>query len=96
MSNFINKEEALKAIKDSAFGFTYEVGEAYEAVKELVPIDLEEKGKWIRRKNEDCWECSQCHAVLENFDIALHNFYYCYHCGANMQTIDGWMNIENN
>ena len=54
----------------------------------------QKKEKWQRRKGSDCWECSQCHAVLENDDLKMHNFYFCYHCGANMQTIDGWMNIE--
>jgi len=42
------------------------------------------KGKWQRRKGSDCWECSQCHAVLENDDLGMHNFYFCYHCGADM------------
>lgn len=42
------------------------------------------KGKWQRRKDEDCWECSECHAYLDNDDICNHNFYYCYHCGAEM------------
>ena len=54
----------------------------------------EQKGKWQRRKGEDCWECSQCHTVLEDYDIKSHNFYFCYHCGANMMTLDGLVNIE--
>lgn len=53
-----------------------------------------EKGKWQRRKDEDCWECSECHAVLENSDIGNHNFYYCYHCGADMMDICGYMDLE--
>lgn len=52
------------------------------------------KGKWVRRKDEDCWECSECHAVLENSDIGNHNFYYCYHCGADMMDICGYMDLE--
>ena len=52
------------------------------------------KGKWIRRKDKDCWECSECHAVLENSDIENHNFYYCYHCGADMMDICGYMDLE--
>lgn len=52
------------------------------------------KGKWQRRKDEDCWECSECHAVLENSDIGNHNFYYCYHCGADMMDICGYMDLE--
>ena len=52
------------------------------------------KGKWQRRKDEDCWECSECHAVLENSDIGNHNYYYCYHCGADMMDICGYMDLE--
>ena len=52
------------------------------------------KGKWQRRKDEDCWECSECHAVLESDDIVRHNFYYCYHCGADMMNEDGYMKLE--
>ncbi len=52
------------------------------------------KGKWQRRKDSDCWECSQCHAVLENDDLGMHNFYFCYHCGANMMDKSGYMDIE--
>ena len=52
------------------------------------------KGRWQRRKGFDCWECSECHAVLESDDIARHNFYYCYHCCADMMNEDGYMNLE--
>ena len=52
------------------------------------------KGRWQRRKGSDCWECSQCHAVLESDDIVRHNFYYCYHCGADMMSKDGWAEYE--
>ena len=54
----------------------------------------QKKGRWQRRNGADCWECSQCHAVLENDDLGMHNFYYCYHCGANMMNKSGYMDIE--
>lgn len=54
----------------------------------------QKKGKWQRRKGSDCWECSECHAVLENSDVGNHNFYYCYHCGADMMDKSGYMDIE--
>ncbi len=59
-----------------------------------VPTKERNKGKWQRRKDEDCWECSECHAVLENSDVGNHNFYYCYHCGADMMDICGYMEME--
>lgn len=60
---------------------------------EQIPT-AESNGKWQRRKGSDCWECSECHAVLESDDIKSHNFYYCYHCGANMMNEDSYMNLE--
>lgn len=57
-------------------------------------INVPRKGKWQRRKGGDCWECSECHAVLENDDLGMHNFYFCYHCGANMMNKSGYMDIE--
>lgn len=69
--------------------------DAIKVVNSLAPVKLEQKkGKWVRRKDEDCWECSECHAVLEDSDIGNHNFYYCYHCGANMMDICGYMDLE--
>ena len=59
-----------------------------------VPDKERNKGKWLRRKGEDCWECSECHAVLENSDVGNHNFYYCYHCGTDMMNESGYMDIE--
>ena len=52
------------------------------------------KERWQRRKGSDCWECSECHAVLESDDIVRHNYYYCYHCGADMMNEDGYMKLE--
>ena len=57
-------------------------------------INVPNKGKWQRRKGSDCWECSECHAVLESDDIVRHNYYYCYHCGADMMNKSGYMDIE--
>lgn len=57
-------------------------------------INVPNKGKWQRRKGSDCWECSECHAVLESDDIVRHNYYYCYHCGADMMNEDGYMKLE--
>ena len=57
-------------------------------------INVPRKGKWQRRKGSDCWECSECHAVLESDDIVRHNYYYCYHCGADMMNEDGYMKLE--
>ena len=71
-----------------------EIDNCIADIKNLIPAGLVKKGKWQRRKGSDCWECSQCHAVLENDDLGMHNFYFCYHCGANMMNRSGYMDIE--
>lgn len=70
------------------------VDKAIEAWNRRAEPERTAKGKWQRRKGSDCWECSQCHAVLENDDLGMHNFYFCYHCGANMMNKSGYMDIE--
>ena len=67
--------------------------DAIKTINNLASAE-QKKGRWQRRKGSDCWECSECHAVLENSDIGNHNFYYCYHCGANMMDICGYMDLE--
>ena len=76
--------------------FTDSMSLAIAMTNNLPSAEPEErkKGKWQRRKGSDCWECSQCHAVLENDDLGMHNFYFCYHCGANMMNKSGYMDIE--
>ena len=89
-----NKVEFMTLPKDEKA----RVDEIDNCIADLVnssSIEIEyKKGKWIRREDEDCWECSVCHAVLENSDIENHNFYYCYHCGANMMDKCGCMDLE--
>ena len=66
-----------------------------QAIDDLPSAEPErKKGKWQRRKGSDCWECSECHAVMEIDDFVRHNFYYCYHCGADMMNEDGYMKLE--
>ena len=71
-----------------------EIDNCIAAIVDLIPAGLVKTGKWVRRKDSDCWECSECHAVLENDDLGMHNFYFCYHCGANMKNKNGYMDIE--
>ena len=99
MSDIISRRDAIEALniisdKMSRSGQVV-IENAIAIIEDLCSTELEQKkGKWKRRKYQDCWECSECHAVLEDDDIKNHNFYYCYHCGANMMTLDGWVNIE--
>lgn len=92
MSDLIDKNIAIATLKNSRWGFVWEYDRAIEVIESLP--SARKNGKWIRRKGADCWECSECHAVLEDHDLQLHNFYYCYHCGADMLNEHGYMNIE--
>lgn len=100
MSDLIDRQSAINVLEILADKMSDEgqtvMAQAVAVLKDLHPVEPEErkKGKWQRRKGSDCWECSQCHAVLENDDLGMHNFYFCYHCGANMMDKNGYMNIE--
>lgn len=100
MSGFIKREDVVEALyeaikTDFRSTFTDSMSLAIAMANNLPSVNPEQKkGKWLRRKGEDCWECSECHAVLENSDVGNHNFYYCYHCGANMMDICGYMDLE--
>ena len=98
MSDSIDRKIAVQGVRE-----LFSMGDCYcdelsivGMLNGLKPKEPEhKKGKWVRRKDRDCHECSECKAVLEEDDIKNHNFYYCYHCGADMRTVDGWVNIEN-
>ena len=102
MSDLISRKDLIDWLTSGIIrlkGIYGDLGGAVSGVREMVKVmpsvePEQKKGKWQRRKGSDCWECSECHAVLEDFDIKLHNYYFCYHCGTNMMTMDGWMNIE--
>ena len=102
MSDLISRENLIDWLTSRIVmlkGIYGDLGGAVSGVREMVKVmpsaEIEQKkGKWQRRKDSDCWECSQCHAVLENDDLGMHNFYFCYHCGANMMNKSGYMDIE--
>ena len=69
MNNYFEAECTMNTSIREAFekGFRIGVQKGYDVTKE----PEWKKGKWQRRKGFDCWECSQCHAVLENDGIDL-------------------------
>ena len=102
MNDLISREDLIDWLTSRIVmlkGIYGDLGGAVSGVREMVKVmpfagPGRKKGEWQRRKDEDCWECSECHAVLENSDIGNHNFYYCYHCGADMMDICGYMDLE--
>ena len=62
------------------------VQEAIKKAMDCMPtIEERKKGKWISNGKEDCYECSECHAVIEGDEVYWRNNYFCYHCGADMR-----------
>lgn len=95
MSDLIDRQKAIEKFKEYV-GLSKNSCDAHHMILSILRSlpSKNIKGKWQRRKGADCWECSQCHAVLENDDLGMHNFYFCYHCGANMMNKSGYMDIE--
>lgn len=97
-SDYIERQKAIDAVLDLSEKLSDEMLFIDAIVDEIENVPSAEperkKGRWQRRKGSDCWECSQCHAVLENDDIGMHNFYFCYHCGADMMNKSGYMDLE--
>ena len=92
--SYYTEAEAIQAWNTAMSGNTKEKLKAFWDGISAEMKEERKKGKWQRRKGSDCWECSKCHAVLESDDIVRHNFYYCYHCGADMMNEDGYMKLE--
>ena len=99
MSDLISREATKMIITMKPYDWSNitERREMLNEIDNLPSAEPERKtGRWQRRKGSDCWECSVCHAVMESDDIVRHNFYYCYHCGADMMNEDGYMRLEAN
>jgi len=93
--DLIKRQDAIDILVGLKEGWIIDFTEGFSEILMIPSVEPErKKGKWQRRKGSDCWECSQCHAVLENDDLGMHNFYFCYHCGANMMNKSGYMDIE--
>lgn len=43
------------------------------------------KAKWVIDEYGD-YHCEKCKAIIEKDEWGRHNYNYCYHCGARMET----------
>lgn len=95
MNDLISRDAVEKLIENTPYDWS-NLTERNQILRKIDDLpDMEsKKGIWQRRKGDDCWECSKCHAVLEWDDLGQHNFYFCYHCGADMRDGKGYYNIE--
>lgn len=90
MSDCISKEQAIKAMQESEFGYTFEVDVAIEAVKALPTVEPERrKGEWIDGMpyvNSHWKVCSECHVSAPD---SCGGFNFCPNCGADMRGENG-------
>ena len=84
----MTREEAIMAVKEVT-GMSLPWNDRHYEALQMAIKALEEpkrkKGKWISNGREDCYECSECHAVIEGDEVYWRNNYFCYHCGADMR-----------
>lgn len=79
MAEYIEKEQALQAIKDSELGMEYDAVEIVPAA-DVQPVVY---GYWIQEEDRDFhWHCSECKYTIS---CGLREFKYCPSCGAKMR-----------
>ena len=100
MSDYIDREELIKHIKDLPTWWAdgsalcaYYLTKAIISIEEAPAADVQEikHGEWIKMYNnpdDGNYYCSECH---HSIDIATgretpidREFFYCLHCGAKM------------
>lgn len=101
MSDYIDREELIKHIKDLPTWWAdgsalcaYYLTKAITSIEEAPAADVQEikHGEWIKmynNPNDGNYYCSECH---HSIDIATgretprdRGFFYCPHCGAKME-----------
>ena len=57
---------------------------------EMMPtVNSIKHGKWIDKYGDGDWHCTRCGAIVEKHEQDYRNWYFCYHCGAKMNIVDG-------
>lgn len=101
MSDYIDREELIKHIKDLPTWWAdgsalcaYYLTKAITSIEEAPAADVQEikHGEWIKMSNnpdDGNYYCSECHNCI---DIATgretpidRDFFYCPHCGEKMK-----------
>lgn len=93
--DLIDRQEAIKAIKEYRYTDRFFPSYAVSALKELPSADAEpvRHGRWIGISDGyadgypvyDEWECSECGVVFEDeFEDVEPRYKYCPNCGAKM------------
>lgn len=97
MSDLIDRRAAIDALNKRAKEtftlagwYSYYLGALHDVADDIKQIPSAQqdrkRGRWISRDGEeDCCECSECHAVIEGDEVYWRNNYFCYHCGADMR-----------
>jgi len=80
-----------------------EVLEGCPLVEDVAPVEMSSSdptkttptAEWVIDPSDGERHCSHCHAILEDYMSRYVNFYYCYHCGAEMSNphLSPWRRI---
>lgn len=88
MSDYIEREDALKAVED----IVCDADDAERTCDRIIDIPAADvapvrHGRWVTtyRYGFPIWECSEC-----GTQTGTANFPYCYDCGARMDDDDKW------
>lgn len=52
-----------------------------------LPPAQPEHGQWIDKYGDGDWHCTRCGAIVEKHEQGYRNWYFCYHCGAQMDEV---------
>lgn len=83
MAEYINKEEAKKALYSTFAFHSYGGGMAANVLDEVPAANVREnvKGEWVHVGTHE-YECSMCHERIWNPCFWIEK--YCFNCGADM------------
>ena len=90
MAEYINREEAIAAIKKDVMG-----GLNYESILKRIPsedVQPMKYGEWMPEGNDEngnYWdECTVCRDAVWFPPFVKNDYKYCPHCGARMDGED--------
>lgn len=82
MSDYIKREDTIKAIESETYRHDY-LDHVIDIIEDIPSADVApvRHGRWVTtyRYGFPIWECSEC-----GTQTGTANFPYCYNCGARM------------
>lgn len=87
----ISRQTVIDVLKDTwnmlsdANDAMQESIDTIEALPSVTPQPKIARWEHSDRRYPEDWHCSRCKAIVESDEQHLHNWNYCYHCGAKME-----------